>query len=172
MQLTMSARIDHEEEARVEKLDVESAAAGLSADIVFVYPIEDDDTLKEENRLALENAKNDTGLKASCAKFFGGGAESMEKEQEEQLNELNTRNENRADTIVKMRTVGLTVVKQKTRDGKKMLCKVTAQMKRLEKEAQRLGIEMRLKEDFNDPDRPDVPTGRRGASSRRWSGSG
>ena len=158
VQLTMSARIDHEEEDRLEKLDSDAAAAGCMADIVFVYPIEDDDTLTEENRKAIEEANSQTGFKKFTSRLLGQHAENIQKNHDEDLAELNARNDERADTITKMRTVNLTVVKQRTRDKTKMLVKVTASRKRLEKEAQRLGIEMRLKEEFNDPDRPDVAT--------------
>ncbi|KAL1500636.1 hypothetical protein AB1Y20_013285 [Prymnesium parvum] len=156
--LTMSARIDHEEEARIEKLDQEQAASGCAADIVFVFPIEDEETLKAANKAAMEAVHAQTGLKAHLAKLTGNTAENLSKGHADDISDLTARNEQRAETITKMRTVGLTVVKQKTRDGKKMLVKVTAPLRRLEKEAQRLGIEMRLKEEFNDPDRPDVST--------------
>ena len=59
---------------------------------------------------------------------------------------------------VQLKRVGLRVVKHRTRDNKKMLLKITAPLALLEEEAERTKIEMRLKAEFNDPDRPDVST--------------
>ena len=160
MQLTVSARVDYEEEARLEKMDIDMANAGCAADIVFVYNIEDTDTLKQDRSRLSARMKETTekGFKEKMMGLFSSSDESAMKEFEDDLADMNKRNDIRAETIVTMRKVGITVVKHKTHDGTKMLVKITAPLQRLEKEAQRLGIEMRLKEELNDPDRPDVPT--------------
>ena len=50
----------------------------------------------------------------------------------------------RGETLDKLKYVGLRVVKQKSRDGKRMFVKLTAPQSRLEQEAERLEIDMKL----------------------------
>lgn len=153
--MAQSAPIDPDEELRLELIDQESALSGCAADIVIVYPIEDEDTLKHDGLDAMEKLR---AHKPTVAKLIGRSSKQVSKQLKEDLDEIHHRNEARASTITKMRSVGLNVVKQRTRNGKRMLVKVTAPLKRLEQEAQRLGIEMRLRKEFNEQDDRSTPT--------------
>ena len=57
-----SVKVNNDEEERLEAADVALARSGQSADVVFIYPIEDDDRVKERNQE--ETAKAVEGVKA------------------------------------------------------------------------------------------------------------
>ena len=135
-----------------------NAKLGLMADVVLSFPLQV--TEEEEKQQREDNMSCLDWLKFRLT--GGGGTKERGSKEAERLHDKEEEAEKlkrtRTDVLLALKRVGLRVVKHRTRDDKKMLLKVTAPLALLEEEAERTKMEMRLKPEFNDPDRPDVST--------------
>ena len=125
------------DEDKLEKDDAHLRDNGLTADIVLLYPIEDEDKLQQELLQAKEDSTN------PCVRLF----DSIRKKQTKSsvqgdIDNYNDRQRSRAEAIMRLRAAGLTVVKSQSELGTDMYIKISAPLKRLEMEAERQDIEM------------------------------
>ena len=133
--------MDDPDERDIEAEVQKSAARGLNADVVFVYALDEDVAKEEEEKEA---------KKSLFERCFGGkddaakGEATKGRERSDTLTKIEERKAARGETLDKLKYVGLRVVKQKSRDGKRMFVKLTAPQSRLEQEAERLEIDMKL----------------------------
>ena len=133
--------MDDPDERDIEAEVQKSAARGLNADVIFVYALDEDVAKEEEEKEA---------KKSLFERCFGGkddavkGEATKGRERSDTLTKIEERKAARGETLDKLKYVGLRVVKQKSRDGKRMFVKLTAPQSRLEQEAERLEIDMKL----------------------------
>ena len=122
--------MDDPDERDIEAEVQKSAARGLNADVVFVYALDEDVAKEEEEKEA---------KKSLFERCFGGkddavkGEATKGRERSDTLTKIEERKAARGETLDKLKYVGLRVVKQKSRDGKRMFVKLTAPQSRLER---------------------------------------
>lgn len=132
-----SAAPVEEQDRMHEEQDDYDNKKGLRGDLVLVYPIERKEDLEEKFKDAATEATTFLGKMKQMVTF-----EKTTEDAEKSLEKLEDRLLQRAEIIEKLRHAGLTVVKHKSMDGKEMYVKVSATLERLEREAERQGIEM------------------------------
>ena len=125
------------DEELLEKEDAYKRDHGLIADIVIIYPIETPDKLNEE----LAAAKNPSGNPCGRCLDSLRGTETKASVQKD-IDDFNERQRTRADAIMKLRAAGLVAIKSQNALNTHMYVKLSAPLKRMEKEAQRQEIEM------------------------------
>jgi hypothetical protein len=106
--------------ATLEARDEALAASGLTADVILIYPV--------ENQPGDADEDEELGLLEKC--FAGlGFSEHLEKKKlkdaKAEEHALEQRKEERATMIEAMIDAGLTCVKHPTKNGKRMLLKVS-----------------------------------------------
>ena len=152
-----------DEQAHEAELYAE-ARLGLVADVILSFPLgiteEEEKQQREDNMGCIDWMKfrlmgGGSGTDEAGGERLEAGNDQRAHDKAEEAEKLKRE---RTDVLLALKRVGLRVVKHRTRDNKKMLLKITAPLALLEEEAERTKIEMRLKAEFNDPDRPDVST--------------
>ena len=120
-----------------EEEDCARNAKGITGDLVMLYPVENLGELQDTIDDAEERADSCMGRMVQRVKGVKT-SEGLAKKEEKMRERLRMR----AEMIVSLRDAGLTVVKSRSLDGKAIYVKVSASLERLEREAERQGIEM------------------------------
>ena len=120
-----------ENERKYEREDKQKNLAGVSGDLVLIYPIESHEEEKQSDL-------NTSRFQSLIQSFTNKSSAAKQRE----LVAITQRQYERAQTIARLRSSRLTVVKSRSNDGKLMYVKVSATLERLEEEAERQGLEM------------------------------
>ena len=143
VQVTVRRHFDDEEgskmppEEELDKEDDRNDRRGLSAEIVLIYPIEET-TQQSKQIKELDRREHDwlhflLGMKRAAKKI----------RLKRSLARINKRLDGRAEAIVAMREAGLRAIISQL-DENTMCVKISASKERLQTEADRIGIEMRI----------------------------
>ena len=111
------------------------AADGLEADLVLMYHNAERETVAAE----------EIGAGGCCKSCFGDPRGVLARSGFRKGLGSEDRSRQRDDQLAKMSRAGLRLTFQPTKDGKSTLVKITAPLARLEAEAERLGLEMKLR---------------------------
>lgn len=125
-------------EDQLEEFDADNNAKGLAADLVLVYPVETVEMLHAKAGEGVDPAPSRLGRIVQTIQRVKVKTEV----DNEVIERLEKRHDERAKMIVKLKQAGLTVLLSKSQDEKRMFVKVSAALERLKKEAKRQQIEM------------------------------
>jgi len=140
------------DDAREEE-DRQLREKGVVCDLVLIFPIETDDKLQAALKVAKPKSEN-----AFIRLLDDARRIETSDDIEADLKTLAARQKKRAEIILKLRRAGLTVRRSRDEEGQNVYVKVSATLKRLEKEAERSEIEMLLSPEAIERERDPVET--------------